>query len=362
MNLEDAVRTAVRDLAEEGRPVNLAAGALRRGRRLRLRRRALTGAAALVAVAALAVPYLVARANPAAPDHRPAAPPSSARPVPPSGSPVPSAPPTLSGPVALADGWILGSVPAPDSVYVYDRSARLYRRLPYRFAAPAPTGNLVAVWERGRIGVVDLATDAVRWVDRDDASILPPHPWSRDGARIAYTTGDSAEMDGTTRIVVVEAATAQARTLPAKVRCGDGCFPTWLPDGRVGMDLPGPSPRGVQTYRADDGRDAGVVALPGWVGQGSPWSPDGGRVVLLMPDGSTSGPLPRALVEVASGRNLGPVQTRGDVYWTAPDRMLVVTSDGVAHVAADGTRLSFYPRPEQFAGSQEWSEATVVRA
>jgi hypothetical protein len=358
MSFEHAVRTAVHDLADEGRPVNVAAGALRRGRQLRRRRTVAKAAAVVAAVAALAVPYLVARATTASgPGFRPATPPSAL--------PTPSAS-AMPGPVTLAEGWILGSVPAPEGkgVWVYDRTARMYRFLPYRFAAPAPTGNLVAVWDRGRMGVVDLAADTVRWLDRDDAhGMLQPQPWNADGSRFVFNTGDDPTMDGTTRVVVVDAATMEAHPVQGKVQCSEGCFQTWLPDGRVGMDAPGSKPEGVRTYRADDGRSAGTVRLPGWVGQGSPWSPDGSRVVLLMPDASTRGPLPRAVVEVATGRTLAAIRERGNVYWIAADRMLIVTSGGVALVGVDGSRLATYPVPKEFTvGEMEWREATVIRA
>jgi hypothetical protein len=365
VNFEQAVRTAVDDLADEGRPVNLAAGALRRGRRLRLRRRVATGVGVIAAVALLAVPFVMGGGNAAGPDHRPASPPASgpapASPPAPVISPSSSAP--VPGPVQLADGWILGSVPAADQkgVWVYDRTARAYRVLPYRFAAPAPTGNLVAVWHEGRLGVVDLATDAVRWADGPSPNDLPPQPWSPDGTRVVYTSIEDPMGAEQVRLVVVDAATAHARVLPSDVRCGDGCFPTWLPGDRVGIDISALPPQGVRWSSAGDASRTGVLQLPGWVGQGSPWSPDGKHVVLSLDDGSTTGPRARAVVEVATGRNVAPVQERGTVYWTGPDRMLIVTDGGVALVSITGARIGFYPQPARFAGG-EWREATLTRA
>jgi hypothetical protein len=349
--LEHALVDAVQALVAQGRPVNLAERALRQSRRMRWRRRALVGVAAVAAVAALAVPYAVL--------NRPAG--------------VDVAGPAGGAPIALADGWIVGGYTTAATgkqagkAYVYDRAAMQYRALPYRFAVPAPTGSLVAVWDDGRVGIVDLASTApVRWVtfqgQSREVSGLAPRPWSPDGTRLLVTLGDdpSAVDNGSspdTPIVIVDAATATARTLPHRVQCGDGCQPVWLPGDRVGMNKrSGP---GVTAFSAADGAPAGTVQLPGYV-FGYPWSPDGTHVVLAVPAGST-GPLPLAVIDASTGRTVSqpPIQPGSTVYWTTDDRMLLVTEDGgITLLSIGGNVLGSYPRPAQLTG---WSELTLIR-
>jgi hypothetical protein len=354
MSFEQAVRTAVRDLADEGRPVNLAVEALRRGRRLRARRRAVAGVAVFAAAAVLASPLLNGGGRAPRPDHRPAASPPA--PV------IPAPATTMPGPIQPADGWIIGSVPAEGGkgVWVYDRIAGVYRILPYAQAMPAPKGNLVAVSDgQGWIGVADFVSNMVTWIEQTN-SALPPQPWSPDGTRFVYTTDDDPMDDEGVRIVVVDAVAARARPMAGRVRCGDGCFPTWISSEKVGIDVSAKPPQGVQSFAAGDGHSTGLVRLPGWVGQGSPWSPDGEHAVLLMDDGSSTGPLPRAVVEVATGRTVAAFPERGNVYWTAPDRMLVVTDGGIASVYISGARVAFAAWPAEFGGGG-WRDATLIR-
>ncbi|TDB69612.1 hypothetical protein E1182_29445, partial [Micromonospora sp. KC721] len=58
--VDETLRAAVRDLADGVRPApDLAVRALGRGRRLRRRRRATTAGAALIAVVAVALPFVL---------------------------------------------------------------------------------------------------------------------------------------------------------------------------------------------------------------------------------------------------------------------------------------------------------------
>ncbi|WP_045746007.1 hypothetical protein [Actinoplanes rectilineatus] len=177
--LENAVRTTVRDLADEAPPAHdLAAVARTRGRRIRRHRHAALGALAVVLVAATAMPYALLRRDPPAPVVDPA----------PAVSPVPSASagalPDFSGdtPYQLPGGAVVtmltkqvevqeadGTIAPGDPGYVaLDRTTGTYRQLDVTDPdlVPAPDGRTFAVMGlSGRVDVVDASGDRKARID-----------------------------------------------------------------------------------------------------------------------------------------------------------------------------------------------------
>ncbi|MBY8873588.1 hypothetical protein K7640_17280 [Micromonospora sp. PLK6-60] len=344
---EEALRAAVRDLADEARGApDIAGRALRRGRSLRRRRRVVAAGAALAATAVLAGPFVWLRPDPPAGPARWAAPPATSTP-PPSG---PAAPPAAStpspsgpvaapppagdwarGPLALPGGWVLTgatSTGTPAELgYALDRSAGRYVTSRYEETWAAPRGGVAAVVDyerRGELGLLELRTGQVRWV-KVGSFIMTPH-WSPDGRRLALTLMDKD--DGGFSLGVLTVDTADYRTFPVdgkRYLCTDQCFFTWSRDGaEVALQQTDPDAsvsesqpharRGVQFFSPDDGRPSRFVPVKGDPDGPWSWSPDGRSVIVKGPDG----PL---LAEVATGRTIGPAPA-ADAAWVAGDQLL----------------------------------------
>jgi hypothetical protein len=356
VRFEDAVRAAVGDLADEGRPVDLAGPALRQGQRMRSQRTAFGSlAATLVAVLVLAAGLALTRG--AGGGTGPAAGRST-----PSARPLPSD--TMAGPVTLPGGWIVGSVPQDqERTWVYSRLQHRYRLLPYR-AAPAPAGNLVAIENDNRLGLLDLATDSVRWVDDRGTYVwgrLAASSWSPDGTHLAYAYAEHPPDAAISQIVVVDVATATARVLGQGAPCANTCHPTWVDDDTVGLDLPAANPQGVAAFSAGTGAARGTITLPGYTTPTRPWSADGRHVAVLVTPDALTGPLPLGIVDRTTGTLIATLTDIGNPYWATDDTLMVVTAGGVAVVGLDGRRVDFVARPDRFAGMQ-WAYASLVHA
>ncbi|MEV0153447.1 hypothetical protein AB0H57_06855 [Micromonospora sp. NPDC050686] len=330
---EEALRAAVRDLADEARSApELAGRALRRGRSLRRRRRVIAAGAALAAAAVLAGPFVWLRPDPPAGPARWAAPPGTATPSPtgPAAAP-PPAPDWTRSPLALPGGWVLtgaSSTGTPAELgYALDRSRGRYVTSRYEETWAAPRGGVAAVVDyerRGELGLLDLGTGKVRWVTVG-SFIMTPH-WSPDGRRLALTL--MSKDSGAFSLGVLTVGTAEYRAFPVdgeRYLCTDQCFFTWSRDGKevaLQQTDPGaalsesqPHPRrGVQFFAPDDGRPTRFLPVKGDPDGPWSWSPDGRSVVVKGPDG------PR-LTEVATGRTIGPAPAT-DAAWVADDRLL----------------------------------------
>lgn len=365
---EDAVRQAVHELANEARlPSDLAGEALRRGRTLRRRRRAAASAGALATLVVLAVPYAWLRADPPAVVGGGAPGPSTSATVGPSASaaigpePVPSAEPAPGDDWArrvltLPGGWVLAgasSTGTPSSTaYVLDRDSGRYRAVDrYEEVWAPPSGHVAAVvdYERpGEIGLLDLRTEAVRWVSTGP-HIMTPH-WSPDGRRLALTVLDKA----TGKLALgVLAAGGSYRVHPVdqkKYYCTDRCFFTWTRDGRnVVLQQTDPTAptsesqpharRGVQLFSPDDGRPTRFLPVPGDPAGPWSWSPDGRLVVVKGQDG------PR-IVDVGNGKIVGTALADDDV-WLAGDRLLHRdrSTNEMVLVDVEGQELARKPLP-----------------
>jgi hypothetical protein len=205
--LDEALRDAVRDLSDQGRPpADLGPTALAAGRRLQYRRAALTSVAAIAAVVAVAAPVLAVdsiRGNSVTTDRSPTSSPTpSTVPFPfPSENPSPRAdlPPklvTFDGAQLVAGspmGFAAGTVPA----FVYDATRKSYVKVP-GFVEANRAGTLALVTRKTvswAVGLLDLASNKTDWTALNGGAVtnespLPPKAqWSPDGSKVLVSTG-----------------------------------------------------------------------------------------------------------------------------------------------------------------------------
>ncbi|SCL15823.1 hypothetical protein GA0070624_0833 [Micromonospora rhizosphaerae] len=364
---EDALRAAVRDLANGARTApELAGRALRRGRRLRRWRRAVATGSALAALGLLAGPYVWLRHDPPLQTTTWAPPPAAPTASTPAAASTPSVATAPRGDwtraiLELPGGWVITGAtstggPAAQG-YALDRERGRYvataRRYEEVWAAPRGGVAVVVDYERrGEVGLLDLGTGAVRWV-RVGSYIMTPH-WSPDGRRVALTVLDKDT--GGFSLGVLTAATGGYRTFPVdptQYYCTDYCFFTWSRDGRevVFQQTDRNAPRsesirhprrGVQLFSADNGRPTRFVPVPGDPAGPWAWSPDGKLVVV-------QGQREPLLVETGSGRVVRTLST-ADVVWVSEDRLLYRRPSGSRDfVLADltGRELVRQPLPHE---------------
>ncbi|MEV4759676.1 hypothetical protein AB0J86_31900 [Micromonospora sp. NPDC049559] len=359
----ERLEQALRHLGEDLPYTNLAQGALRQSRRMRLRRNVLGGVGAVVALAAIAVPFGFVDRSAPAPAAGPGASagtPSSATPstgasVGPSLAATPFAPkPAPPGSVALPGGVYVASASNESGSKIYDPRQHGYRSSGHPQAWASPDGKLAVVADRNhRLGILDPATNAVRWIAGSKLDIGRPQ-WSGDGRQVVFA-GPGRDQ-GTLGIVVVDVATAKARTIQPAVPCVELCQPSWLP-GDTEVGLPQVSqPRAVlQAYAVADGR-ARAVPLPGAVQTGDAWSPDGRYVVAEISDDGDFGIgiVERATGTVTARLDLGQgeqVQAR-DVVWATADRIVGATARELVVYSAEGKELDRIPLPSALRGDQ----------
>jgi hypothetical protein len=360
-DLEGELRAALSELADEARLADLARPALRMGRQLRARRNAFTAAAAVIAAAAVVLPFAVLRNQPAnqslspppseAPSEAPSSPAATATPAPPT-SHAPRPVPVLgAGPVTLPGGWLVASSPGRSGTWVYDRSRSQYRQISYGRAVPAPTGDLVAVQRSSdsHMGLLNMRTGKVQWIS-GPANVVGTVGWNPDGSRLVYP--GAGTVSSALRLVVVDAATGHATTLPTNIECYENCAPYWLPgETDIAMPLLDKPMEGLRVYSSVDGSARPPIAVAGAVGNDHAWSPDGRHVVALAPDGVASGTY---VVEVATGRRVGQLAGvhPNAAYWAGPEELIAVTARGVSVFTLDGTEVDRYPLPVEFVPAE----------
>lgn len=318
MNLEEDVRTAVQDLADEApAPFDLATVARTRGRRLRRRRRAGYGALAFALVAVAVAPYAAL--------HREATPMQPAPMQPATPAPTWSVAAGLwDRPYRLPGGAIVTAINVGDADEDHQGDVLLDRRTGRYVPLPAaghsiwaaPVGGRAVIDDgRGGIGIIDAAGD-----HNISQNIAISPVWSSDGTRILFTTSGGYG--------VMEAATGDIRwrTTPMD-DCSAACTFTWLPDDRqvaiARRDPAEPNPdvvKDVAIYTADTARLVRTVPVPGDPMRQDAWSADG-RLVLVHDRDLGE---PAHIVEVATGRTVGRVP--GDAVHFLPDgRILSIT-------------------------------------
>ncbi|SCG55236.1 PD40 domain-containing protein [Micromonospora humi] len=353
-SLDETLRTAVRDLADDAVPApDLAWRALGHGRRLRRRRRVAATATVLAAVVAVTLPIVLLRPRAAPP---PTAPPVTAVP-----SPVIRSAPGANwsnGPLTLPGGWVVTSLneiaKSNGKSYLLDRARGRYLvNGRYDAVLPAPTGSLVAVWDDDRprqVGLVDLARGTTRWYEPGRALGAPN--WSPDGRRLVFT---SQRVDHFGFVVLNAKGASRTHAVDTdEFLCTDHCFFLWSRDGReVLLQQTDPGRprsesarhprRGVQFFSADTGRPTRFEPLPGDPAGPWAWSPDGKLVVV-------QGQREPLLVDAATGRVVNALPA-ADAVWAGPDRLLYRRPNGsheFVYADTTGRELVRQPLPEQF--------------
>lgn len=333
--LEETLRDAVRDLADEAPHTSgMAAAARSRGRRLRRRRRAGLVAGVLALVATATTPYAVL--------HR-----SAPSPEPITPEPTPSA--TSIGP---GDWWMspyrlpggavvtalskvgVGQVNAPLRETVHDGNVLLdpdtghYVVLPSDyytiFGAPAG-GHALADNGEGGSGLVDSKGSRGIWQD-----VSPGDPqWSTDGSKILYV--------GSAGFSIMDVATGKVSSPPTEsVSCPDECFFTWLPgdkevavarrdDSVAHSEARRDKVKDIVVYDAATGRRVRTVPVPGAPTGSDAWSRDG-KLVLVFNAKARSKPI--QIADTHTGKSVGQIPF-GDVHFLPDGRILALT-DGWA--------------------------------
>ncbi|GAA2635786.1 TolB family protein [Paractinoplanes durhamensis] len=351
-HIEDTLRDAVRELADDApRTYGLADVARQRGRRLRRRRRValVTGAAALVA--ATITPYAVV--------HR-AAPPAPVAPSPP--VPTVSAIPGQwwTSPYRLPGGAVVtalskvdvGLVDAPVRKTVQDGNVLLdpatghYVVLPsayYTVYGSPRGGHALALNGEGGSGVVDAVGGRGIWMD-----LSPMGPqWSSDGTKILLT--------GLTGFSIMDAATGKITDHPiGDFACPDECFFTWLPGERevaiarrdpgVAHDEAKRDPvKDIAVFSVSTGKPTRTVPVAGAPIGPDAWSADG-RLVLTYDPAAHSKPI--RIADVGTGRILG--QIPGTPHFLPDGRILSLSEGKATLYDRNGKALEAQTLPADF--------------
>ena len=292
--IDDLLRTAVRDLADEsGTPHGLAAGALARGRRIRRTRRAAATAAALAVVLAATLPFVIHRL-----------PGDEARPLP--------AAPVTTAPAREFDQKKVFTGPGGALLLGYGERLREfvtepaggYRELPAGMygSEPSPDGRHVAVRREDseKWTLLTLGTDT-----RSDLSLATTMGmvWSPDSRRLLATHDDGfSVVDPGTGEIERHVVDAQ------QMRCLDYCGFTWLAGGdevalpqAVALNSEEARITGLAIFDARTGallRNLPIKGAP--VGRNA-WSPDTTRVLVASDPGSTD---QVTIVDVATQRDI----------------------------------------------------------
>ncbi|MFY1635373.1 hypothetical protein ACN27F_19215 [Solwaraspora sp. WMMB335] len=355
---EQLLRAAVHDLAGSGPsagPEPLARAAIRRGRWIRRRRRAGIGLVVILAIAATTAPHrLLSRSEQ-----------ETAAPLTGTPSVIDTVDPDwTTRPLELPGGWIVlgasASAATGQPAMVFDRHAGRYRDIAgFQQVVPSPDGDVVAVTQEGRprqIGLLDLATDEVRWFETGQ-HILEPQ-WSPDGSRLLVTISDKDS--GEQAFATVAAADGVVRTFPVDISqahlCTDVCRFTWARGGdEVALSQTDPGEprseslpharRGIQFFSPDDGRPTRFLPIRGDVV--GPWSfsPDDRQAVVKGQHGAQ-------LVDTGTGEVRGGLPSE-QMFWVGPDRLLDTRSNGYVELTdLAGDVLVRQLLPDRLTGTQ----------
>jgi len=346
-DLDSLLRDVINDAAGQARPVNLTRAALRTARHNRITRQVTAGTVAVVVAGTLAGGYALASA------HRATAP-TTTRPT--VIAPGQQATPSVDDqPVPLPGGWYLAGGTGEGGVWVYDRVRQAYRLLPYHWAWPAPTGDLVAVEDvadtpgGGRFGVLDLRDGTVRWLT-EDAGIVGAPEWTADGTRLVYLPTDGSEQLRQ-EVDVADAVTGQVAVgVGATDACTLNCSVTWLPgDAEIAVSRWRGDPMvpdGMTAFDATNGAHTRTLIVQ--AGSSHAWSPNGRYVVTSVLTGGTRrvGIVDSATGDVVSV--LSGVTDDRTVYWAGSDILLAIEHGAVAVLSLAGDQVGTYPLPAEF--------------
>lgn len=365
---DELLRKAVHDLAGTPRlPDDLVTQAILGGRRIRRQRQVATVLGAVVAVIALAAPFIWLQPRSA---------PTVTVPVPTTAEPRVLPPPGdnwRDAPLELPGGWVVTGAtstggPASDGL-VLDRSRNRYLTVGrYEQTWAAPRGRFAAVLDDDRpldVGLLDVPTGKVRWVRTGQVTLNPE--WSPDGTRLALTLLDKEtanyslgvlSVDGAFHTFPVYRSSASAGSGPGPYFCTDVCLFTWMPDGKqVALQQTDPAVprtegkpharRGLQLFSADTGQPTRFVPVRGDVAGPYSWSPDG-RLVVIKGREATQ------LVEVDSGRVVRDLPTVdlniATLVWVTAKRLLLISGGRAVLIDPTGHPLERRDLPRELTG------------
>jgi hypothetical protein len=365
-NLEDNLRDAVFDLADDAPAAHDLAGIARtKGRRIRRRRHAAFGAVAVALIAVAVTPYTVLRKDATAP--------LPAATVSPSVEPSPTEEPeiptrTMSAfdarkPYQLLGGAFLtsmsktvntnnssGEFTEEESHHVLlDRDAGRYRELSgeYRSVVPGPAG-LIAAYDGpsapSTTKIVTAAGDVRRIIYYRPIGGDTPQ-WSPDGSRLLISTDEG--------FAITDVSRDDRITTGALSNCPDWCSLSWLPGGTeftvTQRDSSQPRsesrPETVGTldvYAAATGKLVRSLKMTGRPLGTRAWSADGRRVLTRTEDGIM-------LIDATDGSPITDL-VGSDALYLADGRILTVDDEFVMLYDADGRALEQAGLPREFQG------------
>ncbi|MBB2944777.1 hypothetical protein FB565_004510 [Actinoplanes lutulentus] len=361
-DLEDNLRDAVLDLADDApRPLDLAAAARTKGRRIRRRRHIAFGAVAVALIAVTVTPYTVLRKD--------AAEPLPAATVSPS---VEATPTTVSlsafdagKPYRLLGGAVITAlsrtVDKPDSPDVYtedeihhvllNRKTGRYGELTGRYGAvvPGPDGLIAAyggATAEKTTRIVTASGAIRRTIFYRPIGGDPDPEWSPVDSRLLIPTSEGFAITDVTRDDDVRTG--------ALSNCPDWCSLSWLPNGKefavTQRDSTQPRSEAIQEkvgsldiYSAGTGKLVRSIKMTGRPLGTRAWSPDG-RHVLVRPE---SGAI--TLADVRSGAPIAEL-IGSDALYLKDGRILTVDDEFVMLYDAQGRALEQADLPREFQG------------
>jgi len=334
--LNQRLRAELHELADGGRPVDLADAALRGAVRRRRTRSALAicAAVAIVAVTTFTV---------AGPEGRDARQPASG-----------------------AATFVVSSfhTAGQPGTYLLDPRTGGYTLTSYSWAVVSPDARSAAVLPdlgpggkpaATRIGIVDLRTRAVGWVTTPEPVWAPV--WSADGRTVLVTVvpAEGIGSGPSTGFLRLDVASGRLTNTPVTGQPPvTGPF-LWGPDGTTVIcstdagseHVPTGRPGGPTVYDLN-GRQLRHLDVPASVLTLDPWSPSGRLLVL---DGAAAGGRPQQLVvDAATGRVVARVDTpHPTLGWRDDAHLLVRTDEGAVQSVeiASGARRNLATLPRR---------------
>jgi hypothetical protein len=347
IDLENEVREALTDLANQSRPVNLASSAIHRARVTRRRQVALSGIAVIALIAAIVVP--LSRLRPTT-DRAPIA-----------GKPAITTVPARSvtkGAVELPGGWILGSGSGPGSLSVgmwyWDRVRKAYRWSDKAGSvAPAPRGDLVyqelLISGQRDQQLLDLKTSKTR--DIALPSDGGPPVWDPTGTKLLTWLDDVAL--GRIQVFVYDTATHQTNAVPIAMGCSAECDATWLPDGTISVVSPGQTGVPARADVVDSGTGQVLRQLNFVPRSAYAFSPSRTEAIAQV---LVNGVTKVCIVDAATGRVLhqlpGEATDPRTVYWVGDNEILAVVHGAVLVVNSNGDQVGQVKWPTEFTDTE----------
>ena len=238
------------------------------------------------------------------------------------------------------NAWAGEDSPTGGSSMVYDRERQRYRRIPYP-AVPSPTGSEAAVLDEAsaRIGVMDVASGAVRWLSLGKPRLGVPQ-WSPDGTKLLVTLGDKAKGGFDFTLIDPRSLTVRTNWVSSEQYDLNRPLFTWHDNThvvasvarRTGAGEAGPDLADHLQEFGLDGKPTRTLPVAGYVDAATNWSPDG-RYVFAYQGYTLDGTPGRQyqLIDTTSGRVVavlkGSTPGTAPVAWWVGSGQLIVRSD-----------------------------------